>query len=283
MGSVGDAACVRALALTCAAWSALAHATPILDQSYVLDGGLGGFVLSSEQSLSQVFTVGIGGTLTQVGIQLYQVGDIGDVTLTIRPTVGGVPGVETLVTTVIRITDIPRVFAPPVPVTLIDVSAAHIEVAPGDQLAISLSRALFDPGFGPQVVWMSLPEVPAYAGGAAFTSFGQPPDTWRVLSDSGRRRSFGFQTFVERTVAGPGGAYRFDADSFVRSTSVSSSAIRRLNATMWWCSSPSRPPAGNGSLLAARASGATHNASSASMSCALVPSDHSLMGTPSCV
>jgi hypothetical protein len=204
-GTLGRRRCGRAAALLCAVWAAAAPATPILDQSYVVPGGLGGFLVHAEQSLAQVFTVGLGGTLAQVGVQLHQVGDMGDVRLAVHSAVDGVPTMEVLFSTTIPIAAIPLVLDPPVPLLLVDVSAARIGVAAGGQLAISLSRAFPPVDFGPQVLWTaSAADLPLYAGGAAFTTFGAPLGTWRALSEVGIRTSFGFQTLVDRAVSAPG-------------------------------------------------------------------------------
>jgi hypothetical protein len=188
---------VRVAAFIYLSWPAIAHAVPLLDQSYLLQENLAGSAIVSVQTVAQTFTVGIGGTLSQVGVQTYQSpGTVGDVNLEILRTSGGVPTGSPLFSGTIPLAKLPTFEFPTfpfptVPVTTVDVSTAHMNVAPGDQLAISLSRSGF--GSPPWVIWNEGWESPYYTGGAPFTTF--PAGTWRSISEE--IGDLGFQTFVE--------------------------------------------------------------------------------------
>lgn len=186
-------ACIGILA-TVLSCGPQARAALILDQSNVpttsLLGTFDGAIVSGND-LAQSFTAGLAGLLAQVDVLIAQNPDTpaGDVTLTIRSVVGGVPAAA-LFTGTIPLASIPvqdSFTIANAPLTSIDVSSAGILLNPGDVLAITLSRT--GPGIMPWVTWRSRGDT--YAVGNAF--FGNASaGSWTSLAAD----DFGFQTFV---------------------------------------------------------------------------------------
>ncbi|MEM9481686.1 MAG: PEP-CTERM sorting domain-containing protein [Verrucomicrobiota bacterium] len=132
-------------------------------------GELGGPIISEFDTVVQTFTVGIGGLLTSVEVQVQQ-GDVPDVptddlVMTIRPTTAGVPDFSQSFGSV----SLPATTIPPFdnftsgPFTSFDVSGLNIMVSPGQVLAIDLS---YPTGTGSYFIYDA--EVPIYAGGSTF-------------------------------------------------------------------------------------------------------------------
>jgi hypothetical protein len=178
-------------------------AVVVLDQSHQVTSADFDAAVVTTQSVAQVFTVGVAGTLERVGLQLYQLAGtpVGDLTLTIRSTTAGAPAASSssaLFSTVIPLASVPS-FANPFPDPLgflmVDLASAGIGVVSGQQLAITLSR--IGPGAPPWVLWRGASNNP-YAGGAGFRQ-SQNGSAWSSLDFS---TDVGFQTFV-RTGAVP--------------------------------------------------------------------------------
>ena len=162
-----------------------AQLPPVLDQTFeappFMRFGFGG-----DGELSQTFTVGITGILTQVAVQIRRDAGIQDIVLEIRTTAGGIPVASTggtLASVVIPNACVPTDVA----FVAVDVSAAQIPVAAGDVLAIAL-RA---PGQGGSLSYSWQGSVTnAYAPGADFFRNGVQPSWTPLFGD------LGFRTFV---------------------------------------------------------------------------------------
>lgn len=173
----------------------LAQAEVVLDQSHVVPAGAtGDLAIITVQSLAQAFTVGVEGVLTEIDLQIYKnTGTTGDITLTIRTTTDGVPDPDdslVLFEDVISLDDIPtidNVFLE-VPFTPVDVSSAGIAVAPGDMLAVSLSRE--GAGSPPWATWRQNGIV--YDGGFSFQR-ANSSQSWSLIPGF----YAGFQTYVD--------------------------------------------------------------------------------------
>ncbi|MEM0895686.1 MAG: PEP-CTERM sorting domain-containing protein, partial [Verrucomicrobiota bacterium] len=143
------------------------------------------------QTVAQTFTVGLGGLLSSVEVQVQQ-GDIpdvptGDLVMSILPTTNGAPDFGQSLGSV----SLPATTIPPFddfasgPFVSFDVSGLNIMVSPGQVLAIELS---YPTGTGSYFIYDA--EVPIYAGGSAWIS--NPFDGF--IFDSGR--DAGFRTTV---------------------------------------------------------------------------------------
>jgi hypothetical protein len=170
-----------------------ARAELILDQSNVGSSPTFDAAIVPPQSWAQTFTVGVEGTLARIDLQIYKhTGATEDLLFMVRSTTGGVPNpddAQSLFGMVIPLSAIPTFDSPfmMVPLTSLDVSAAQIAVAPGDVLAISLSRA----GLGgpPWALWRQT--LPVYDRGDPFYRLGTSgPWSRQPGYDSG------FQTYV---------------------------------------------------------------------------------------
>jgi hypothetical protein len=177
-------------------------AVVVLDQSHQVTSASQDPALTTTQSVAQVFTVGVAGTLERVGLQLYKIDGTpaGDITLTIRSTTAGVPAADSssaLFSTVIPFGSVPfaNPFPNPLSFLMVDVASAAIGVLSGQQLAITLSR--IGPDNPPFLLWRGASGNP-YAGGAGFVQ-SQDGSAWSPLSFT---TDVGFQTFV-RTGATP--------------------------------------------------------------------------------
>ena len=134
--------------ITLALIAGSARANLVLDQvsdAYTasLGGELGGPSVEYTQSALQTFTVGVGGALATVDLQVQHsfVAPTGDLVLSILGTTGGVPDFSQNLGSV----TLPASSIPPNdnfasgPFTSFDVSGLGIAVAPGDVLAFELS------------------------------------------------------------------------------------------------------------------------------------------------
>ena len=172
-----------AVGLLLAAWAGTAIALPVVDQSTGLTGSSGGAALTSGTRLAQVVTVGLEGQLTQIDVQIHrQSGAVGDVTMSILGTVGGVPnGADVLATAFIPGSSVPGSSSGGW--TSVDLTSAGISFGVGDQFAIFLER----PGSTPWFLW----SFSAYGSGTAFSSTNGT--TFNATSLNG----FRFQSWVE--------------------------------------------------------------------------------------
>lgn len=171
-------------------------ATPILDQSFdaVAAGSSGGLNIQSDQQMAQTFTVGIGGKLVGLGLQVRTSNaspPTGDLLVDIRPTTSGVPVEDDALAyanVTIPAVDVP-IFSPITDEFVnIDLSPFSIFVTPSDVLAIVLRY--FDSG---SYVWLDQVEGlgNTYANGAGYGRRFSP--TWGRLQPE---TDFGFQTSV---------------------------------------------------------------------------------------
>lgn len=171
-------------------------ANPILDQSFdaVAAGSSGGLNVESDQQVAQTFTVGVGGKLVGLGLQVRTSNaspPSGDLLVDVRPTVGGVPVEDdalALANVAIPASDVP-IFAPITDEFVgVDLSPFSLYVTPGDVLAIVLRY--FDTG---SYVWLDQSEGlgETYANGAGYGRRFSP--TWGFLQPG---TDFGFQTFI---------------------------------------------------------------------------------------
>jgi hypothetical protein len=167
-----------------------AFAAPAIDQSHVISSSVGGLSILADYSPAQTFTVGAAGKLSKVDVQIGRdSGANGNLSLEIYPTTGGAPSGSPLFSTPISASSIP--IAGPsasLPFTSVDLSAANLNVTPGQQYAIALrgTAGFDDPN--PFWNWGS----PGYSGGNPYDSaFGQPWDEVNQTFD------FGFRTWVD--------------------------------------------------------------------------------------
>ncbi|MEM6554207.1 MAG: PEP-CTERM sorting domain-containing protein, partial [Planctomycetota bacterium] len=136
-------------------------------------GELGGPIVNPFQSVQQTFTVGVGGTLDSIELQVQQSegnfpGDVPnqDLVVSILATNAGLPDfTQNLGSVGLPVSSIPAFdnFTT-APFTAFDVSGLGIAVSPGDVLAIELSSTTTT---GSYLVWDS--EVDNYADGISTT------------------------------------------------------------------------------------------------------------------
>jgi len=176
-------------------------AGPVLDQSHFVPAPASLYAIVSTQSLAQTFTAGLAGQLAEVDMQLAKsAGATGDLTFTIRTTTNGLPNPDdgqSLYTQTIALSSLPTNDDPftQVPLTAFDVSSAHINVTPGEVLALALSRT--GPGTPPWATWQSSSDLGsnAYSRGAQYQRSSSSSD-WTLLTVGTVGQDAGFQTFV---------------------------------------------------------------------------------------
>ncbi|MBX3426557.1 MAG: hypothetical protein KF688_12820 [Pirellulales bacterium] len=202
---------IRGFALVCCllvglGWGATSSllAAPALDASNNVGGNSAALSLRPSNFWAQSFTVATDGLLSQIDVQLGKfAGAAGDVTLELRPLVGGLPAIDDksrLFNTVISINDVPVInsLADPPPFVSVDLSSAGIHAKSGEQYAISMRRS----GGDPVAAWRSKPN--SYPGGTGF---------FRNLLNipwSASVEELGFQTWIDPTPSTPY-KYRVDA------------------------------------------------------------------------
>lgn len=171
----------------------------LLDQSYVVPTFEGDLTIYSGASLAQTFTVGLAGELSRVGFQVYKnTGAPGSLIVDVLGTTGGVPDADSvppLFEATVPLSSLPTFDNPNtanVPITLIDVSSAHIAVTPGEVLAIAL-RNPTGSGFPPWMVWRSSPDN--YPRGAEYMEQ-NGATTWSASPVFANGGDGGFQTYV---------------------------------------------------------------------------------------
>ena len=168
------------LALCCGA-IVPASAVPILDQEYAP----GDYDLTSGISYTdkaQVFTVGLGGTLSSFE---FDVTGSGDLTYEIRATVGGVPTPVTSPPLTSGTVTLPADWQ----FVSVDVSSAGIPVSPGDELAIVGRITL-----GASGSWRGRASAPLYAGGG---NYYRNPGSGTTNWTSTGNHDLAFRTYVE--------------------------------------------------------------------------------------
>lgn len=192
--------CFRALAakwiVTCFSIFILSPVdADILDQSYdaVLDAPFfnSGTALTATQSLTQTFTVGVDGWLTQIDAQVAFTAPFPSTGLELNLLTldEGFPLFESLGEAEVPIEVIPPRF-PIMPGNFVsfDVSSLGIFVNEGDQLAFEITHATDTGSF----TWFT-GGAEGYSGGSSF--FRNPPSTTFALV--GGKTDYGFQTFVQ--------------------------------------------------------------------------------------
>lgn len=168
----------------------------MIDQSFdaVAAGSSGGLNIEATQEVAQTFTVGIGGELVGVALQISKYNfnlPTQDLLFEILPTIGGIPVEDNslaLANFTIPLANIP-LFSPITDnFTFVDLSAFSITVTPGEVLAIALSTL----GTG-QYAWLSQNtfEGPTYSGGAEYSRRFTP--SWGEVMPS---QDAGFITYV---------------------------------------------------------------------------------------
>ncbi|MEM7806935.1 MAG: hypothetical protein AAF561_02350 [Planctomycetota bacterium] len=126
--------------------------TILLDQSYdaFADGATGGGSIIASQSNAQTFTVGLGGTLAQLGVQVQQssLPPIDDLVITfLGVDSGGIPDIaQNLGNISVPPSQVPPLDFSNVVFSVFDVSGLGITVSPGDVLTFELSYAGTDDG-----------------------------------------------------------------------------------------------------------------------------------------
>ncbi|WP_374681256.1 PEP-CTERM sorting domain-containing protein [Accumulibacter sp.] len=187
--------------LACA--SAQAAPVLVLDQQNVVPGStptapiVTYFLLGDGPEFAQTFTVGVGGVLAQVDLQLARFGST-PLVLDIRRTSAGVPNSTILSTLSINPSTVPAIDILNVPFTSITLGSAEIPVLAGDVLAIALSQQVTGNDF---FSWYSTGDL--YSGGSAYfrDNSAQPFQAVGPIVASSPQ-DFGFRTYV-RTNAVP--------------------------------------------------------------------------------
>ena len=170
------------------------YAAPILDQSFLPGGGGRAIINSRPVDWAQTFTVGVGGVLDSVDVQIFRASTTtADLLFDIRSTTAGVPN-ESNVATLASVA-VPAAGVPTVATFFnIDVSSFNIAVSPGDVLAIALRSTTVTPA---DYSWRLQSTGTTYGSGQAYFRI---PDvgitTWTV---SNANQDLGFRTFVETT------------------------------------------------------------------------------------
>jgi PEP-CTERM motif len=163
----------------------------ILDQSYDAFASGGGSFVSSDQLLSQTFTVGQSGLLAQVDVevQLATIPPTDGLILSILGTTGGATDSSNVLGSVsISPSSVQPFDSSNGTFVSADVSGLGISVAPGDVLALELT---YPTGAG-AYVWWDTDIGSGYSGGREF--FVRPPSTTWIDLDP---YDAGFRTWVE--------------------------------------------------------------------------------------
>jgi len=178
-----------------------AVAAPMLDQSFLGTSSLSGGVGSGNfggPTLTQTFTAGLTGTLTDVSLPLYALNLPSLVTATIYAAPGGTPASTALGSATIDAAGLPRQLNNR-PVTAGEITpfgfaSQGIAVAAGEQLAIMLSATEASPGASGVGYYGGT----GYAGGRLSLNLGNGPVS--VFPNS-----LFFQTYVDTAAATPPG------------------------------------------------------------------------------
>lgn len=176
--SIGIASLVALLAFGATS----SDAAPILlDQQYVPIVNVVGAVIN-QNSLAQTFTVGIDGILASVEVQIARGVPPGDsITLSILSAPGGTPDPSAVLAwALIDPSQVTRTFT----FVPVDLSAAMLEIAVGQQLAIHLTTTLID---GRNTYMWRADSLGLYEGGSGFN----------FSPTRANARDHGFRTFVD--------------------------------------------------------------------------------------
>ncbi|MEL6109297.1 MAG: PEP-CTERM sorting domain-containing protein [Planctomycetota bacterium] len=169
----------------------VASAGVILDQEYdaFAEGGTSGFAINPSQQVAQSFTVGVGGTLQQVDLQVIGIAPLSDLILDIFEVDAGSIGAS-LGSLAVPPSTIHTSFIQAGRFASVDVSSFNIEVNPGDVLALGLSLA--PSATSGAYAWNGFG---GYAGGRTFFKDGFVTDFTATGQDSG------FRTYINTATA----------------------------------------------------------------------------------
>jgi hypothetical protein len=186
-----------------------AHAVPILDQQNVVSSNVlasvgDQFAGGPTAEVAQIFTVGVTGTLSKVGLQIEEL-RASSVNLIVRilSVTGGLPDPTSALSTATLTPDmVPSNGSSGLPMTTVSLGTG-IAVTAGDVFAIALSA----PGESLHTYGWFMDQVSdSYPGGDLYARYITDPSSpffeWQV----GTRTDAGFQTFVEpeTTIPEPG-------------------------------------------------------------------------------
>jgi hypothetical protein len=163
---------------------------PVIEQSHIITQSVGGLNTHANYTPAQTFTVGAAGKLSMIEVQIGRdAGALDDLALEIWPTAAGVPSGAPLFSTPIYAGAIP-VASPSasLPYTPINVTAANLNVQPGEIYAIAVRGTAGSNE--PDAFWNW--GFPGYSGGNPYDTFsGQP---WDEVSST---FDFGFRTWID--------------------------------------------------------------------------------------
>jgi len=175
-----------------------AHAAPVLDQSFDATGGDLSLAVIGSQSGAQVFTAGLSGRLSSVGLMLNQdAPPSSSFTISILDVTAGVPNgsgsalfSQNFAASVLPFGAFNFTF------TDFDISTGNVMVSAGQQYAIAVT---FPTGTGLRnwLLWDASNAPGGYSGGDLFYGDGDLATTWTVRTDNGMNYDAGFRTFVD--------------------------------------------------------------------------------------
>jgi hypothetical protein len=206
------------------------YAAPVLDQEYVIGNSVlpngpfrEGMVVTSDYykdysetraSEAQTFTVGIGGKLNSVAVQIGNYyGTGGTIFVDILGTeLSGMPTGPSLASGSIPYSSLIEFTSTPSPFVPVDLSSSNLSVGIGDVLAIELSPGpLIDSNCslpnvcGPAIAW-DVYFQGEYTGGESFIKWSSPSDSgsWEKITTFGvdLTGDFGFRTYVDPQPSG---------------------------------------------------------------------------------
>lgn len=177
-----------------------AIAADSINQSFDATGG-SSLAVSSVSSLAQTFTLATTGKLTSVALQISRSEEAsGEFSLIILPTTSsGKPdgSAKYLFSQTFPVAAIAAVGPFQYTYQKFDISAAELEVLPGDQLAVALVHAGFYPNW---VNWAAM-SPGGYSRGSAFVETSGQTTNWETLliQPTGPTSDLGFQIYVSGT------------------------------------------------------------------------------------
>ncbi|MCA8951615.1 MAG: hypothetical protein KDE27_19060 [Planctomycetes bacterium] len=162
------------------AFAATAFAQGCLDQSYLPNPFTNGLEITANQPVTQTFTVGITGQLTQIelsAINHHQGMSTNNLQVDIVTTANGVPTATSLATVTFAPAAVPLTRAP----LLVDLTPFNVQVTAGQVLGIALTS----PNVGhPSYAWWGEAPASTYAGGQIFIQQTVPLSVWDLSFQS---------------------------------------------------------------------------------------------------